>query len=150
MHHRCAYAVRTATQDVGLHRARGGPVHQQHGFLLQYVTSVLGTTVRRWDMQLQGVHIRSPHLTYPTVTSSTNIVIDLWILILPIKVLLTIRRPGREKIALIGIFTLGIFSCIASIVRLYSVRVYTEVSKCLISPTTNTWLRASNVSSHTY
>ena len=61
------------------------------------------------------------------VTSSTNIVIDIWILILPIKLLLSIRRPGREKLALLGIFTLGTFSCIASIVRLYSVRVYTEV-----------------------
>lgn len=59
-------------------------------------------------------------------TSSINIVVDIWILVLPISTLLKVKRPGREKLALIGIFSLGIFSCIASIVRLHSIRIYTE------------------------
>lgn len=45
---------------------------------------------------------------------------------LPITTLLKVQRPGREKAALIGIFSLGTFSCIASIVRLHSIRIYTE------------------------
>lgn len=59
------------------------------------------------------------------MTSSTNIVIDLWIIALPVKVVWSIQRPRREKYALVGIFALGVFSCIASIIRLYSVRIYT-------------------------
>jgi hypothetical protein len=39
---------------------------------------------------------------------------------------MSIHRPKREKVALVGIFSLGIFSCIASIVRLHSIRIYTE------------------------
>ena len=57
-----------------------------------------------------------------------NIVLDVWILVLPLQVLLSIQRPGREKTALLAIFALGGFSCIASIARLYSVRVFTAVS----------------------
>jgi hypothetical protein len=67
-------------------------------------------------------------LTVLPATSATNIIIDIWILILPIKVILSIQRPGREKSALLAIFALGAFSCVASIVRLYSVRVFTRVS----------------------
>lgn len=60
-------------------------------------------------------------------TSALNIVLDVWILILPLKVLLSIQRPGREKSALLAIFALGGFSCIASIARIYSVRIFTAV-----------------------
>ena len=59
------------------------------------------------------------------MTSSTNIVLDLWIIALPVKVLYSIQRPRREKYALIGVFALGVLSCIASVVRLYSIRIYT-------------------------
>jgi hypothetical protein len=61
-----------------------------------------------------------------TVTSSFNILTDIWILALPVKTLLGIQRPNREKFALIVVFSLGVFSCIASIVRLHSIRIYTE------------------------
>jgi hypothetical protein len=39
---------------------------------------------------------------------------------------LKVQRPKREKAALVGIFSLGVFSCIASIVRLHAIRIYTE------------------------
>jgi hypothetical protein len=39
---------------------------------------------------------------------------------------MSIQRPKREKLALVGVFSLGVFSCIASIVRLHSIRIYTE------------------------
>lgn len=69
----------------------------------------------------------SPHpLTSAPVTSSTHILVDIWILLLPITTILKVQRPRREKLALIGVFSLGIFSCIASIARLHSIRIYTE------------------------
>jgi hypothetical protein len=39
---------------------------------------------------------------------------------------MSIHRPKRDKVALVAVFSLGIFSCIASIVRLHSIRIYTE------------------------
>jgi hypothetical protein len=59
-------------------------------------------------------------------TSSVNITLDVWILVLPITTLLKVQRPKPEKLALVAIFSLGVFSCIASIVRLHSIRIYTE------------------------
>jgi hypothetical protein len=50
---------------------------------------------------------------------------DLWILVLPIKMILRIPRPPREKIAVFVIFGLGIVSTIASIIRLQSLRIFT-------------------------
>jgi hypothetical protein len=67
-----------------------------------------------------------PRTHHLPATSSINILIDIWILVLPITTLLKIQRPKREKAALVGIFSLGVFSCIASIVRLHSIRIYTE------------------------
>ncbi|KNG46220.1 adp-ribose pyrophosphatase [Stemphylium lycopersici] len=75
-------------------------------------------------------YLRIGHCIHSTaffyMTSSTHILIDIWILLLPITTILKVRRPRREKLALIGVFSLGIFSCIASIARLHSIRIYTE------------------------
>ncbi|KAJ4363433.1 hypothetical protein N0V83_009726 [Neocucurbitaria cava] len=81
---------------------------------------------KMWDFtgMVKGKCINTTALFY--TTSSINIAADMWILGLPISTLLKVRRPGREKIALIVIFSLGIFSCIASIVRLHAIRIYTE------------------------
>lgn len=58
-------------------------------------------------------------------TSGIHIVLDIWLIALPIKTLMSVRRPIREKVALIVIFGLGVFSATASIVRLYSIRIFT-------------------------
>lgn len=50
---------------------------------------------------------------------------DIWILVLPLKLILRIPRPPREKIALFIIFGLGIVSTLASIIRLQSLRIFT-------------------------
>jgi hypothetical protein len=50
---------------------------------------------------------------------------DLWILVLPLKLIMSIPRPSRDKIALFFIFGLGIISTIASVIRLQSLRVFT-------------------------
>lgn len=80
---------------------------------------------KAWDLtgMVPGTCINTTIFIY--TTSALNIVLDVWILILPLKVLLSIQRPGREKSALLAIFALGGFSCIASIARIYSVRIFT-------------------------
>lgn len=50
---------------------------------------------------------------------------DLWILVLPLKIIIRIPRPPREKIALFVIFGLGVISTIASVIRLQSLRTFT-------------------------
>ncbi|KAF2828231.1 hypothetical protein CC86DRAFT_289689, partial [Ophiobolus disseminans] len=78
-----------------------------------------------WDFTgtVQG-HCINANAFYHT-TSAFHIAMDLWILVLPLKLILRIPRPPREKIALFIIFGLGIVSTIASIIRLQSLRVFT-------------------------
>ncbi|KAH3917717.1 hypothetical protein HBH56_043970 [Parastagonospora nodorum] len=95
---------------------------------------------KMWDLtgMVPGSCINTSVFIY--ITSATNILLDIWILILPIKLLLSIQRPGREKSALLAIFALGAFSCIASIVRLYSVRIFTTSTDPFFSSVPiNTW-----------
>jgi hypothetical protein len=58
-------------------------------------------------------------------TSAFHIFIDLWILALPIKLIFSIPRPSREKLAIYIIFGLGVISTLASIIRLQSLRIFT-------------------------
>ncbi|KAH8812852.1 hypothetical protein F5884DRAFT_878858 [Xylogone sp. PMI_703] len=58
--------------------------------------------------------------------ASSNVVIDIWILVLPIKTLSNIKRPKREKMILYAVFGAGIFSCISGIVRLYTIGKFTK------------------------
>ncbi|OAL44404.1 hypothetical protein IQ07DRAFT_250802 [Pyrenochaeta sp. DS3sAY3a] len=58
-------------------------------------------------------------------TSAFHIAMDLWILVLPLKIIIRIPRPPREKIALFVIFGLGVISTIASVIRLQSLRTFT-------------------------
>ncbi|KAF2634626.1 hypothetical protein P280DRAFT_474506 [Massarina eburnea CBS 473.64] len=79
-----------------------------------------------WDFTgtVKGTCINTTALFYST--STINILTDIWIIALPLPTLLKIQRPNHEKLALIVIFSLGAISCIASIVRLHSIRIYTE------------------------
>ncbi|KAK5657831.1 hypothetical protein OQA88_2904 [Cercophora sp. LCS_1] len=81
---------------------------------------------KMWDFTnaIAGSCINTTAFFY--FTSSFNIVTDLWILALPIPTLRNIQRPKREKIALFLIFGAGTFAATASIVRLYTIRIYTE------------------------
>ncbi|KAI5803976.1 hypothetical protein DFH27DRAFT_462768, partial [Peziza echinospora] len=58
-------------------------------------------------------------------TSIFNILTDVWILVLPLRLLWRIQRPRFEKVALLGVFAMGVFACIASCVRLYSIKLFT-------------------------
>lgn len=114
LHHRHPCAMSTTLQDVGPHRPGPWYMHQHHHLHIQSVDHLNGMRAQIIDKLL--------------ATSALNIVLDIWILVLPLQVLLSIQRPGREKTALLAIFALGGFSCIASIARLYSVRIFTAVS----------------------
>jgi hypothetical protein len=61
----------------------------------------------------------------PKATSAFHIFMDIWILVLPVKLIIRIPRQSREKIALFIIFSLRIISTIASIVRLQALRMFT-------------------------
>ncbi|KAH7071742.1 hypothetical protein FB567DRAFT_209900 [Paraphoma chrysanthemicola] len=78
-----------------------------------------------WDFtgQVQG-HCINANAFYHAA-SAFHIVMDLWILVLPIKVIMLIPRPPREKLALFVIFGLGVVSTAAAIIRLQSLRVFT-------------------------
>jgi hypothetical protein len=58
--------------------------------------------------------------------SAFHIITDVWIIALPVKTLMSIQRPNREKFGLVAIFGLGIFSFGASIGRLCSFRVFAD------------------------
>ncbi|KAL1981889.1 hypothetical protein VTN96DRAFT_2018 [Rasamsonia emersonii] len=60
--------------------------------------------------------------------ASMHITTDLAILILPIPALSTLDLPKRQKIALMGIFAVGGFVCITSIIRLVSLKVIADSS----------------------
>ncbi|KAH8728111.1 hypothetical protein GQ44DRAFT_737803 [Phaeosphaeriaceae sp. PMI808] len=78
-----------------------------------------------WDFtgQVQG-HCINANAFYHA-TSAFHITMDLWILALPVKLILRIPRPPREKLFLFIIFGLGVISTIASIIRLQSLRIFT-------------------------
>jgi hypothetical protein len=64
-------------------------------------------------------------LTLPA-TNVFTIVTDLIILALPLSTVWHIQRPRPEKIGILAVFLAGGLSTISSIVRLYSVRIYTQ------------------------
>jgi hypothetical protein len=45
-------------------------------------------------------------------------------LVMPYNTLKSIKRPTRDKIALLAVFGIGAFSCISSMIRLYTIKVF--------------------------
>ena len=60
---------------------------------------------RVWDKSIPGYCIDS--LVYFRAIAGTNLITDLYILFLPLPIVSGLRRPFSEKVALMGIFTLG-------------------------------------------
>ena len=63
--------------------------------------------------------------TLRKAVSAIHILLDVWILALPVKTLSLLQLPKREKTVLLAVFLMGVFSTVASIVRLYSVKLFT-------------------------
>ncbi|KAB5578149.1 hypothetical protein GE09DRAFT_1088676 [Coniochaeta sp. 2T2.1] len=71
---------------------------------------------RFWDTSVPGYCI--PNLPFWYINAAGNIVTDVTIFVLPLPVLrhLNLQRP--QKILLIGIFSIGFFTCAISIIRI--------------------------------
>ncbi|KAI1826788.1 hypothetical protein F4861DRAFT_496279 [Xylaria intraflava] len=55
----------------------------------------------------------------------TNLTIDVIILCIPIKAIASLQLPRSKKIAISGVFLVGILTCAASLVRIVAIRLYT-------------------------
>ncbi|KAI0429191.1 hypothetical protein F5Y09DRAFT_265018 [Xylaria sp. FL1042] len=71
---------------------------------------------RTWEPALQGTCIDRRILF--TVSSSFNILTDILMLALPLKIFINLKIPRRTKIALMFVFLLGFLTTITSIARL--------------------------------
>ncbi|KAM5435473.1 hypothetical protein McanMca71_005251 [Microsporum canis] len=58
--------------------------------------------------------------------ASFIIVTDVFIVLLPIPVILRLQLPGRSKVALCGVFALGLFVCVTSVLRITTIDVATS------------------------
>ncbi|KAF2258476.1 hypothetical protein CC78DRAFT_587068 [Lojkania enalia] len=78
-----------------------------------------------WDFtgEVQGSCINSS--AFYLATSTFHVIMDVWILAIPLRLVKSIPKPTQGRLALFFIFGLGVFSTIASIVRLYYLRVFT-------------------------
>jgi hypothetical protein len=78
-------------------------------------------------------------LTLP-VTSAFHIVMDVWILSLPYKLIFSILRPLRKRLAVYAVFGLGFFGTLCAIVRFnYLVVVNNSMDPYYDSIPLNTW-----------
>ncbi|KAI0808451.1 hypothetical protein GGR55DRAFT_192125 [Xylaria sp. FL0064] len=71
---------------------------------------------KTWELGLQGTCINRRILF--TISSSFNIVTDMLMLALPLRIFINLKIPRRTKIALMIVFLLGFLTTITSIARL--------------------------------
>ncbi|KAI1281240.1 hypothetical protein F5Y07DRAFT_290810 [Xylaria sp. FL0933] len=71
---------------------------------------------KTWELSLQGTCIDRRILF--TISSSFNIVTDMLMLALPLRIFINLKIPRRTKIALMFVFLLGFLTTITSIARL--------------------------------
>ncbi|KAG9565315.1 hypothetical protein KCU61_g8427, partial [Aureobasidium melanogenum] len=82
-----------------------------------------------WDHSIGG-HCLS-RLGVWFANASINIITDVVICLMPVPVLNRLRLPRKQKYALIGVFSLGLFVCLTSILRLkalYDISVSTDIT----------------------
>ncbi|KAF2683883.1 hypothetical protein K458DRAFT_389804 [Lentithecium fluviatile CBS 122367] len=74
------------------------------------------------------------------ITSTFHIIIDIWILLLPYKLILSIPRPLRERLGVYAVFGLGVLGTICAIVRFnYLVAVTKSMDPFYDSIAINIW-----------
>ncbi|KAI0150491.1 hypothetical protein GGR57DRAFT_184694 [Xylariaceae sp. FL1272] len=83
---------------------------------------------KTWDVtrKLPGTCINTTAFFY--FTSGFNILLDVWILLLPIPTLRSLQISRHSRYVLYGIFGIGAFATAMSCVRLYSIHIYTEAT----------------------
>ncbi|KLJ13381.1 hypothetical protein EMPG_11670 [Blastomyces silverae] len=93
--------------------------------VLYFIASVVANILecrpieKNFDMTIPGkcINITAHWFTNAISTSSSDIVT----LLLPMPVIHRLRLPTRQKYALMGIFALGIFVCIISVIRMTTI-----------------------------
>ncbi|KAG4412716.1 hypothetical protein IFR04_014147 [Cadophora malorum] len=122
----CFY-LRLATVDSALRKGSWATIL----FLITfYITTQITTTLQclpiagNWDLSGNVKKKCINTVVYFYVVAVVNILIDIWILLLPIRTLSNIKRSRRDKVVLFIIFGVGGFSCISSIIRLYTIKVF--------------------------
>ncbi|EKG19959.1 hypothetical protein MPH_02787 [Macrophomina phaseolina MS6] len=73
-----------------------------------------------WDKSIEGGHCVDFGAMWFS-HASVNIAFDLVIVVLPMPVINSLNLPRRQKIALMGIFALGTFASVTSMLRLQSI-----------------------------
>ncbi|KAH8434487.1 uncharacterized protein LDX57_012132 [Aspergillus melleus] len=94
---------------------------------------------RSWDVFItNGTCLNTRLITL--VAGAINAVSDLLILILPQRRIWGLQSPLRKKLAVSGLFSLGLFACIASIVRLaYSIITSQTSNRAYYGYLAGTW-----------
>jgi hypothetical protein len=101
-HHRRACAMYPTVQGMGLDGSDSRSLHQRRCLLLWYAIPSLSVS----------------SLT-SLVTSAFHIFADLWILILPYKLIFSIPRSLRQRLAVYAVFGLGGVGTIAAMIRFH-------------------------------
>ncbi|KAL5606304.1 hypothetical protein BROUX41_002719 [Berkeleyomyces rouxiae] len=79
-----------------------------------------------WDKSIDGHCI--PNLPQWYINSGGNILTDLVITILPIRVLWKLQLPRSQRFSLIAVFALGFFTCAISLIRVFALSVTSDPS----------------------
>ncbi|KAH8887168.1 integral membrane protein [Thozetella sp. PMI_491] len=91
--------------------------------ILAYMVSTLSSSIwqcspvpRAWDKSIAGTCIDITTNWY--ANAGFSIASDIFILLLPMQPLYTSKLPARHKVALMAVFTLGVFVTVTSILRM--------------------------------
>ncbi|KAI3329233.1 hypothetical protein HD806DRAFT_482265 [Xylariaceae sp. AK1471] len=69
-----------------------------------------------WDSSLNPQCIPTPLQWY--INAAGNIVTDIAIFVMPLPVLVRLKLPKAQRLSLVGIFSLGFFTCAISVIRI--------------------------------
>lgn len=111
--------------------------------LLWAIAGTLGATLncqplpRNWDPALETRNCPG-RLAFWMTMGALNLATDLLLLIMPLPLLKTLRLPRFQKVAVMGVFCLGVFTCAISVIRL------TTLPASTLDPD-STWTTATTV-----
>ncbi|KAF2855331.1 hypothetical protein T440DRAFT_464603 [Plenodomus tracheiphilus IPT5] len=106
------------------------PLHIVMGICVVYGIALLFTSIfscvpvrAYWQVLEQADAICIPNEVLWYMNASLNILCDLLVAILPVRVIWKLQIPKQQKIALMAILTIGWFVCVVSILRLHALIV---------------------------
>ncbi|KJZ76498.1 hypothetical protein HIM_04227 [Hirsutella minnesotensis 3608] len=104
--------------DLFFRRAVYGLIGLVCAYTVSYILVIVfrcQPVAKSWDLAVEGKCIE--YLLPMMVLSIANILIDLIILVLPVKVIVPLQIPTRQKVSLVLLFATGGFVCCAAIKR---------------------------------